>query len=189
MKIQDRYSSATQTSNLKSEPSTTHSASDVLGAAGLAAKDHRTLPDGSRAPGNPLGIAMMRLFTASDRDIPSTKRKIVQMTARMVQSKAEREGDPMKWPECEVIALSVLTWMTDGTCKPCGGHGRTLIEGTRTIGDHACPSCRGSGRVQFGANLPLERLLLAQWLLNKIEREMAIAGAAAMAALAPRLEL
>lgn len=189
MRILDRYTSATQTSNLRSEPDTLHSASDVLGAAGLAAKDERTLPDGSKVPGNPLGIAMMRLFTCSDRDSPSTKRKIVQMTARMVQSKAENAGEKLKWGECEHIALLVLTWITDGTCKPCGGHGRTLIEGTRTIGDHACPQCRGTGKLPFDSRFSIERLLLAQWLLDKVEREMAIAGAAAMAALGPRLDL
>ena len=189
MGIVDRYTTAASTSNLRSKPDTVYSDSDVLGAVGLAGKEWRTRPDGSKYRGNPLGMAMMRLFTCADDSAPATKRQIVKMTARMVQSKSESEGDKLRWPECEAMAIVVLTWVTDGTCRPCGGHGRTLIEGTRTIGDHACPSCRGSGRVQFGSKLPLERLLLAQWLLNKIEREMAIAGAAAMAALAPRLEL
>lgn len=189
MGIVDRYTTAASTSNLRSKPDTVYSDSDVLGAVGYAGKEWRTRPDGSKYRGNPLGMAMMRLFTCTDDSAPATKRQIVKMTARMVQSKSESEGDKLKWPECEAMAIVVLTWVTDGTCRPCGGHGRTLIEGTRTIGDHACPSCRGTGRLPFDAKFSLERLHLARWLLAKIEREMAIAGADAMAALAPRLEL
>jgi hypothetical protein len=40
-KISERYSIARNTSNLKSEPRTVMSASDVIGAAGMAAQEHQ----------------------------------------------------------------------------------------------------------------------------------------------------
>jgi hypothetical protein len=54
MKIVDRYASAVRASSLKSEPDTTYSASDVLGAMGLAGKRH------------PLAVALTRLFTGDN---------------------------------------------------------------------------------------------------------------------------
>lgn len=185
MKIIDRYASAVRASSLKSEPDTTHSASDVIGAAGLAAKAWRTLPDGSKVPGNPLGIAMMRLLTGDN----SASSEIVRILAASLKGKAKRDGPPMKWIECEDMARGVLAWYRHGACTRCGGHGYSLIEGTRTVGDHACPHCRGTGKILFDLQWPMERILLARWLLAEVEREQAIAGAAAMAALAPRLDL
>ena len=43
MRVLDRYASAIDSSNLKSEPGTTFSDTDVLGAAGIAAKPVRTV--------------------------------------------------------------------------------------------------------------------------------------------------
>ena len=53
----------------------------------------------------------------------------------------------------------------------------------------SCKFCRGTGKILFDRQFPITRLELARWLLVEIEREQAVAGPAAMAALAPKLEL
>lgn len=173
MKIIDRYASAVRSANMRSHPDTTHSDTDVLGAMGLAGKR------------NPLAIALTRLLTGDN----SASVEIVRILSASLKGKSKRDGPPMKWVECEDMARGVLAWYRHGACTHCGGHGYTLIEGTRTVGDHACSHCRGTGRILFDLQWPIERILLARWLLAEVEREQAIAGAAAMAALAPRIDL
>lgn len=184
MKIADRYSTAVHSSNLKSKPETTFSDADVLGAAGLAGKHVRVI-DGVERPGSPLGIALMRLFAGDN----TAARSLVHIMAVSVKGKAKRDGMALKFVQCEDVSRAVLAWHRDGVCKRCGGHGYTLIEGTPMLSEHACRACKGTGRVLFDEQFPLDLLLLARWLLAEVEREQAIAGPAAMAALAPRLEL
>ncbi len=64
-----------------------------------------------------------------------------------------------------------------------------IIAGTTTIGGDQCPKCRGTGKVLCERQFPLAQLELARWMLAEVEREMATAGPAAMAALAPKLDL
>lgn len=40
----------------------------------------------------------------------------------------------------------VLTWLADPVCKTCHGRRFTLIPGTSTLSDHACPDCNGVGQ-------------------------------------------
>lgn len=171
--LQDRYSSAVRSSNLKSNPRTTKSDSDVLGAAGFASK-HR-----------PLAIALMRLFVGDNH----ASRDIVELLTRMVVGKAWH-GQKMALPETEArdISQAVLAWHRDGVCKACGGHGYMRVDGAPTISDQPCGVCRGTGKVPFDKHFKGGRRELAQWLVTEIEREQAAAGQAAMAALAPRLE-
>jgi len=185
MKISDRYSSAVHSSNLKSKPETTFSDADVLGAAALAGKAERTLPDGTVVRGAPLGIALMRLLSGDN----SASREIVSILASSAKGKAKRDGMSLKWVQCEDIGRSVLAWFRDGVCRPCGGHGYLLMQGAPSLSEHACPACRGTRKVPFDTHFSLETVLLARWLLAEVEREIAFAGPAAMAALAPRLEL
>lgn len=173
MRIMDRYAGAVRSSNLGSRPDTTYSDSDVVGAAGLAAK---------RAP---LGIALMRLFSGDNH----ASGEIVRILSGKAVGKAYRIGNEITHVEADDVARSVLAWHRDGACKPCGGHGQKLIPGTTTIGDDTCPACRGSGRVLFDRQFGAERLELARWLVAELEREMAIAGPEAMRMLAPRPDL
>lgn len=170
----DRYSSAVRSANLKSQPGTTRSDADILGAAGIAAKT------------SPLAIALLRLFAGDNH----ASRDIVDHLAQMLVGKAWH-SQKLNLPRLEAddIAKAVLAWHREGTCRPCGGHGYTRIEGAPAISDHQCPSCRGTGRMLFDIHFRGARLDLARWLVSEIEREQAIAGPAAMRALAPRLEL
>ena len=87
------------------------------------------------------------------------------------------------------MARAVLSWHRDGICRKCGGHGFQIIAGTPTIGESACTACRGTRKIPFDRNFSLETLDLARWLLGEVEKEQAKAGPAAMAALAPKLDL
>ena len=173
MEIMNRYASAVHSSNLCSNANTTFSDSDVLGAAGLAAKC------------NELGIALMRLFSGDNH----ASRDIVHILSIKAVGKAYKMGTEICHVEAGDLARSVLAWHRDGTCKPCSGHGQKIIPGTTTIGDDRCPACRGSGRLLFDIHFSAGRRGLAQWLVAEMEREMAIAGPEAMKRLVPRLDL
>ena len=173
MSIIDRYASAVRSSNMGSKPETTRSDSDVIGAAGLAAKHV------------PLGIALMRLLSGDNH----ASGVIVDILAEKAVGKAYRLGNECGRVEATDIARAVLAWHRDATCKPCGGHGVLHIPGTPTLGSERCPRCKGAGRMPFDRQFSMVRLELARWLVAEVERELAIAGPAAMRALAPRLDL
>ena len=172
-KVLDRYASAVHSSNLKSKEGTVWSDSDVLGAAGLAGKR------------NALAMALARLFSGDN----TAAHELVRTMADLVWWKQHTSGAKLKRTQATDMARAVLSWKRDGVCRPCGGHGFELIPGTRTVGGTACRACRGTGKVLFDKQFPMERLGLARWLLSEIEREQGKAGSAAMAKLAPRLEL
>jgi len=172
VKIIDRYASATRATNLKGEADTVR-AVDVLGAAGLAAKH------------SPLAMGLLRLFVGDNKGAA----ELVGLMGQMLVGKAWH-GDKIALSPVEAcdMARAVLAWHRDGVCRVCGGHGFELIANTPALSDKQCPACRGTGRVLFDRQFGMERLTLARWLLAEVEREMAKAGPAAMAALAPRLD-
>jgi len=168
MTFADRYAPATRSSNLGSKPDTTSSHSDVLGAAGLAAK---------RVP---LGMSLMRLLLAGDNH---ESRAIVEMLSDMAWDRARRDGVKLRRTQAEDMAQTVLDWCRDGRCRRCGGHGFKLIPGAPALSEHPCPSCQG-GKVRFDRLFAMERLGVAWWLRDQVERDMAMAGPEAMKALA-----
>jgi hypothetical protein len=171
--ILDRYASAVRSANLKSDANTSRSDVDVLGAAGLAAKRHQ------------LAIALARLFCGDNR----ASSEIVEMLASMVWGKAQAQHVELKRVQADDMARAVLAWHRDGICKTCSGHGFQLIHGAPAVGDTPCPACHGQRRIPFERQFHPERRQLACWLLAEVEREQAKAGPAALAALAPRLNL
>ena len=177
--ITDRYASAVRSSNLKSKPETTRSDSDVLGAAGLAAKKR------------PLAMALMRLLSGDNH----ATREIVALLEEKVVGKAYRMEVEIQRTQATDMARAVLAWCRDGVCKTCGGHGFRLAgdaklgEGRGSLSEHQCLTCRGTGKVPFEKQFSLETVELARWLRAEIERDLASAGALAMARLAPRLDL
>lgn len=174
MKIEDRYSSAIRSSNLRSNPETNQSDADVLGAAGLAAKQ------------SPLAIALLRLFVGGD----SNGAQVVEHLATMAVGKAYRMGGAeIGKPDALTLAWQVLAYHRNSTCKPCGGHGHQTMANVPVLSAQRCPVCKGSGKRSFNNMFSIERLELARWLLVEMERETAIAGPLAMARLAPKLDL
>jgi hypothetical protein len=64
-----------------------------------------------------------------------------------------------------------------------------LIKNTVTLGDSRCRPCNGTGKVQLELAYRVEQRELVSWVIAQLERESAMAGPAAMKALAPSLAL
>jgi hypothetical protein len=185
MKFEDRYHSAVRTSNLKSEEKTTFSASDIMGAAGLASKPRTASETSDSRPGQPLAMALLRLLTGDNH----ASAEVLAILSVKVIGKAHRLGPEIEQPAALMLSALVLGHFRDGRCRSCKGHGFELIKGAPAIGDKQCPQCDGTGNRPFDAMFTTDRIDLARWLAAELDRELAKAGPAAMAALAPRLIL
>lgn len=170
MKLLERYSTAVHSDNLAVDPRSTWSDTDVLGAAGLAARHEG------------LGIALTRLFAGGK------PQDVIQIMAEMTFKRARTLRVKASQVQALDLATAVLSWYQHGTCQPCGGTGYQRIAGTPKLGDQ-CNHCGGAGRIPFDAQFRGDSLPLARWLSVEIDRAQAAAGQAAMAILAPRLEL
>lgn len=156
------------------DPARTAAKVDLLGAFGLMGKQH------------PLAAALVRLLSGGDN---TAAREVVSEMAAVVEGRAYRTSVQITRLQAEDMARMVLAWYRHGTCTPCSGHGFELIEGAPALSGNQCKACRGAGKVPFTMQFSIERQELAEWVLAKVEREIAMAGPAAMARLAPRLEL
>jgi hypothetical protein len=174
MSFAEGYAKAVRAKNLRSEPDTDRSPSDLLGAAGLAGKRR------------PLAMALLRLFSGDNH----ASREIVELLGQMLVSRAWAiDAIAVSQAEAVTIGAMVLAWHRDGVCKPCGGHGFQLIDGAPSLSGYACVHCHGSRKVPFESQFTAAQASHALWLRERIEREQALAGAAAMQMLAPRLDL
>jgi len=186
-RITDRYASAVHSSNLGVDEKTYMSDTDVLGAFGIA---DRVLTEGHTSDGTPvrpcpLAVPLERLFAGDNNAVY----EIVRMLADMAWHKARDLKVKLNRSQSTDMARACLAWHRDGTCKPCGGHGKTLIPGTKTHSAHDCQPCRGSGKIMFEQQFRREQRELARWLVAEMARAAGYAGPAAMKALAPQLNL
>lgn len=178
MGINDRYHSAVHSGNLRSNPDTTNSDSDILGAVGLAAKER------------PLGMALMRLLSGDNHAAGAVVEILAEQVWRLAIS---RDTNPtLKRAEAHAMAMVVLSWYRrDNPCPSCGGHGYMALGqiglGTTALTDRPCPACKGEGRKPLA--FVGDRLDLARDAAGMLEAELAESGAAAMRKLAPRLDL
>jgi len=183
MLIQDRYASATHSSNLKSVPKTIYSDSDVLGAYGMA--DRRLSTGEGHFSKHPLAVPLERLFTGDN----SAAGEIVRILAEIIRSKAKALRIRMTELQASDMARVAVGWFRHPACRVCGGHGFKLIKNTVTLGDSRCRPCNGTGKVQLELAYRVEQRELVSWVIAQLERESAMAGPAAMRALAPSLAL
>ncbi len=169
MKIIDRYNTAIHATSLKSQAETTWSDTDVLGAAGLAARHEELGIDLMRmlAGGGQVGVITTLTNEAYERGFR------IKQRVTMVQA-----GD---------IAKAVLAWYRHGTCQPCGGTGFARIADTPSLGDE-CQHCHGTGRIPFDSQFQHEHRAIAQWLHDQIGKTQARAGQLAMQKIAPMLD-
>jgi hypothetical protein len=170
MKLLERYSQAVNSSDLSVDERTTMSDTDILGAAGLAGRHHS------------LGIALTRLFADGKPEAA-----ILELT-EMAFKRARTLGIKLSRLQSEDVSKAVLGWYRHGACQPCGGTGFQRVKDTPTLGDE-CPHCLGTGKVPFDRQFSAERRELARWLSAEIDRAQSAAGSAAMAILAPKMEL
>lgn len=180
MSFSDRYAEATTSKNLKSDPRTSMSDADVIGAAGLTGKKRR------------LDMALYRLFVGGDDTSQSNCIRILQM---MLISKAwEADQVIINRTEAEDLAKAALAWFRFGTCKTCGGHGYMVLpgqeigDGRAVLSDSPCPACKGTGKVPYESQFTEQRVELMRWLAVKIEVAEKSAGSAAMKALGARMD-
>lgn len=172
MKFSDRYASAINTSNLKSEPRTTYSPSDCLAAMGLAARHH------------PLGAALQRLF------VDGKARECVDLMAKMARDHSFKIKARISPFQSQRMAEKVLAWYRHGVCTECGGTGKEIIlEPKPHLSENDCRHCYGVGRRPFAPNFTAETLEVAMWLRNEVSKHQALAGKAAMELIAPSLDL
>ena len=165
----ERLASAGHTSNLKSDPLTTYSDSDVIGAAGLAAKYE------------PLGIALTHFLSGGSAG------GIIEELSDVVYRRSRTLNIKIKRQKAHDVATAVLGWYRYGTCQPCGGTAYRPIPGTPSLGDE-CTHCRGTGRMPFEQQFRQEWQPLARWLHAEIERSQASAGIAAMKLISSRMD-
>ncbi len=180
MEAADRYAIAATSSNLKSGPDT-----DMLGAGAFISKRIRFADTPEARPGSPLAVALLRLCTGDRRAAD----ELISILTAMMVGKAYRQGSEIGHPAASIIARLVIDWFRDPACKPCGGLGFRIIKHTPTLGAKLCKVCDGARKRDFEGMFQRERVHLARWALVELEREMSLAGPAAMAALAPKLSV
>ncbi len=193
-KFLDGYSRAVRAKNLRSggDDSGRVQHSDTLMAAAWVSKPVRASGDAGKArPGNPLGVALMRMFVGGDQEAKA----VLRLLTEMLISKAYRAGDQLGPASADLIALLVLGWHRNSVCPECGGHGFQTAVGelggnSRVVmGDTPCPACHGTAKRPFDAMFPPDRLWLALWLREKVEAKQAAAHAEASKVLSGRMEL
>lgn len=128
MKISERYSIARNTSNLRSITRTVMSASDVIGASGMAAQEHD---------------AALLLWSVVYGGKTSKKMRLVdglanKLTDYMIRNRLK--GNPRH------IAMEVLAYYLHAKCKACDGVGYQIIPHTIVRSDDPCPECQGTGK-------------------------------------------
>jgi hypothetical protein len=128
MKISEHYSRAIYATSLKSEPRTTLSASDVLGAAGMAAQQHHD------------ALLLWSVFYGGKTGqklalVEGLERKLcTYMMANRLK------GNP------SVIAREVVAHYMLAKCSACDGVGYQLIPHSIARSDDTCPECMGTGK-------------------------------------------
>ena len=150
--ISERYSIARNTSNLKSEPRTVMSASDVIGAAGMAAQEHQDA---------------LLLWSVMYGGKTSQKMRLVdglayKLTDYMMRNRLK--GNPRH------IAMEVLAYYLHATCDDCDGVGHQIIPYTIVRSDDPCPYCQGTGK----SEMPKDDAW--QWLHRYVATLMSIAA-------------
>lgn len=196
--IRNRYSSAVHSSNLKVSKEadktgeTVVEDTDALSAMAWADKALKTGwrttgPDGKGEPVRPAPLAVpLARFLAGDG---GSAHEIVRLLAIMVFERSWDVRVKINHVQAHDMACACLAWHRNGRCRVCGGHGKTLIPGSRSFSDHDCQVCRGTGKVPFKAQFKPEHQDLADWLVAEMEREAGRAGPAAMKALSSTMEL
>ena len=164
MKISERYSIARNASSLKSEARTCLSASDVLGAAGMAAQQHSDA---------------LLLWSVVYGGKTSQKMALVEGLSVKVWGHMARnrlKGNPRH------IAMEVLAHYLHAKCHACDGVGYQLIPHSIARADDPCDVCHGTGK----PSTPQDDAW--QWLLRHVEELLSVAAGRTMQKLASDLD-
>lgn len=164
--IQERYSTARQTSDLSLDPLTSMSPADVLTASGWAAQENE---------------AAMLLWGVVYQGKTSDKLRLVEVLGSQLNAKMGKDrrlkGDAWK------IAAEMLAWFLHGTCRPCGGLGYERTPGTPALSNRLCKVCQGTKRAHY------PRSAAHIWMDAHLGSLTAKAGGEVMKKLARSMEL
>jgi hypothetical protein len=142
-------------------------------------------PDGSTNAKLPLAAPLARLLDGDKRAIEP----VVHTLALMVYGHSFKLRVKITRPDATAIAQACTGWILGGTCDKCGGHGKTRIPGSTTLSERDCHACKGTGRMVFERQFPVEQRELARWAVAEIERVSSWVFELAAKKLAPRLDL
>lgn len=157
MSIQDRYASAVNARNLKSDPRSTMSDTDVLAAMGLASRS------------KPLATALARLLAGDNGEA----RGVVENLSKMIWAKAVKTPTQrLTKVEAQLIAEACLAWWRNGTCTHCGGLGKKIIPGTTTLSERDCQKCGGTGKIGFDKEFTKDKRDIARWAISQIDQAL-----------------
>ena len=165
MKIQERYTTARNASDLSVDERTTYAPSDVLGATGMTAQ------------ASPEAILLWEVTFKGKTSAKLALIELLQKRLAVEMLKNRWKGDPRK------ITTEVIAWLLHGTCQPCGGRAYELINGAPTLSDRICRHCNGTGKVK------LPRGDAYSWLHDHIQLLIAQAAGKVMKKLATDMEL
>ena len=196
MAYQDRYARAINSSNLKSasnkgDEGMSYTDTDALGGMGVA---DRALTEGRLVTGpgthrpikpSPLSAAVARLLMGDDR----TAHGILDVLGEMAFEHSWKLHVKLTRVQARDMAVACYGWYRYGACKPCGGHGKTLIPGTTALSDHDCQVCKGTGKLLLEPQFRPEQRDLARWVVGELERSAGRAFDVAARKIAPSLDL
>jgi hypothetical protein len=132
------------------------SASDVIGAAGMAAQEHQDA---------------LLLWSVMYGGKTSQKMRLVdglayKLTDYMMRNRLK--GNPRH------IAMEVLAYYLHATCDDCDGVGHQIIPYTIVRSDDPCPYCQGTGKP------PMPQDEAWQWLHDRVSELLSIAAGKTM---------
>jgi len=128
VRINERYVVARHTSNLKSDPRTTHSANDILTAAGMAAQEHE----------NAALLWSVVYGGKTSQKIALVDGLAHKLTGHMFRH--QLDGDPKK------IAMAVIAYHLHAVCPVCSGTRYKMCEHAPIRSDDLCDECDGTGK-------------------------------------------
>ena len=145
--IEEQYSQATQSSNLRCDTRDGAPLGDVAPLIAMGWSPSR------------VGAALMRLHTKADR-----------LTLEHVQQQLTWHAQALGVERPSAAATSVLAWWLDSTCKPCEGRKFEHIAGTPSLSTRHCKACRGSGKAHLAYGEAGKDL--AHWMKNCVEHSL-----------------
>lgn len=156
---QERYLSATMSSNLRLKADARCDADTLLAAAYAAS-------------GNPRKSLALSVYRLRAGHAGSQQALVEPMVGWLV-----RRSRPNRWAsptlhrlEARGVVLAALKWWRHPTCPVCEGRGHPLIAETPVIDlTRDCPECRGTGARSLERLVRREHAGRIRWLVSEME--------------------
>lgn len=164
-KLAQRYSRATQSSNLKDDSH--HYQTEVLAAVALSSA---------------FGSLLFRVKYANDA---TSHNALLEKWTVLVEQKSVFRGWPSHIVPATVAATSLEYWLCD-ICEHCEGKGYHALAGAPVLSDDPCKVCKGSGKKPLTCEKRIRDYV--EDMVQTLERMTLHAGSEAMRKLAKQME-